>query len=199
MACCDLGVAASIRLHRGDPAARRDLDEVEYHAERIGDRTVGPLVLARSLDREQAAHPAEALAILMAGLAKMEKEIEQNLDLFADAVRLATSVGDDACAAAVAQRAEPIAQTSTVPHRVAVAPALPRPAQPRSTVRCWTPPSTTVPPADRYPVPRPWRRRGRTSPRRASAHPPGPTSPKPSLSTHSLPPIATFNACEPSP
>ncbi len=52
-ACCDLGVAAAIRFHRGDVVtARRHLAAADSHAERIGNRMIGPLALARSLDRE---------------------------------------------------------------------------------------------------------------------------------------------------
>ena len=60
------------------------------HLARLGDdRIVGSLTLARSLEREQADAPAEALAVLVDGLAKCEEEIEQTTDLLADAVRLA--------------------------------------------------------------------------------------------------------------
>ena len=55
-ACCDLGIAAVICFHRGEVAeARRHLAAAAPHAERVGNRVIGPLALARSLDREQGA------------------------------------------------------------------------------------------------------------------------------------------------
>src|SRR5690242_9668217 len=53
-ACCDLGIAAIICFHRGETGeARQHLAAAAPHAERIGHRLIGPLSLARSLDREQ--------------------------------------------------------------------------------------------------------------------------------------------------
>ena len=52
MACCDHGIAAVICFHRGDiSAARRHLAAAAPHAERIGNRVVGTLALARSQPR----------------------------------------------------------------------------------------------------------------------------------------------------
>ena len=54
VACCNLGIAAVISFHRGETdAARRHLAAAGPHAERLGHRLIGPLALARSLDREQ--------------------------------------------------------------------------------------------------------------------------------------------------
>ena len=54
-ACCDLGIAALVCFHRGDLAtARRHLRTAVPHAKRIGNRVVGPLALARSMDCEHA-------------------------------------------------------------------------------------------------------------------------------------------------
>ena len=64
-ACCELGIAAVISFHRGETgAARRHLDAAAPHAKRIGHRLVGPLALARSLDREHDGALSEALAAL---------------------------------------------------------------------------------------------------------------------------------------
>src|ERR1700735_582426 len=54
-ACCDLGIVAVICFHRGDiGAARGHLAAAIAHAERVGNRVIPPLALARSLDREHA-------------------------------------------------------------------------------------------------------------------------------------------------
>lgn len=121
--CSDHGVAATIQLHRGNPAARRHLADAEEYAARLGGaRIIGSLTLARSLDREQAEAPAEALAVLMDGLADDVEETEESADLLADAARLAVTIGDTATARAVVNRAEELAVDSRVPHRLAVAP-----------------------------------------------------------------------------
>ena len=50
-ACCDHGVAAVISFHRGDTGAAQDhLAAAAPHAKQIGNRVVGALTLARSLD-----------------------------------------------------------------------------------------------------------------------------------------------------
>jgi DNA-binding CsgD family transcriptional regulator len=120
--CMDHGVAATIRLHRGDGAARQHLAEAQRYAARMGDRVVGTLALAQSLEREQADAPEEALAVLMGGLADTSEEIEETADLLADAVRLAMSVGDESAARTAVSRAEQVAESSDVPHHRAVAP-----------------------------------------------------------------------------
>ena len=54
-ACSDLGIAAVICFHRGDLAAARDyLAAAEAHVRQLGNRVLGPLALARSLDHEHA-------------------------------------------------------------------------------------------------------------------------------------------------
>jgi DNA-binding CsgD family transcriptional regulator len=118
--CNDHGVAAVIRLHRGDPAAAQDLVDAQVYATRLGERLVGPLMVARSLDREQADAPAEALAILVDALARCTEEVEQSSDLLADAVRLAVQVGDIDRAHALVERAEEGAGRSEIHHRRAV-------------------------------------------------------------------------------
>jgi DNA-binding CsgD family transcriptional regulator/tetratricopeptide (TPR) repeat protein len=115
--CSDHGAMATIRLHRGDPAAAQHLLDAQASADRLGDRLVGSLTLARSLEREQADAPAEALAILADGLSRCVEEIEQTTDLLADAVRLALVVGDTDLARDLVGRAETLAGTSQVHHR----------------------------------------------------------------------------------
>jgi DNA-binding CsgD family transcriptional regulator/tetratricopeptide (TPR) repeat protein len=119
-ACCELGIAAVICFHRGDAlAARRHLAAAAPHAERIGNRLIGPLALARSLSQEQDGALPEALAALtdvFDGNAEELKEIE---DLLADAIRLATETGDLSTAQALADHAAGLAAGSKIPHRQA--------------------------------------------------------------------------------
>ena len=119
--CLDLGIAATIRLHRADPTAARHLAEAEEHAALLGGLVIGALALARSLEREQAGSPKQALAVLTDGLAESE-EIEEVAALLAEAVRLAVETRDHTTAGMLVQRAESIAGDSDVPHRKAVAP-----------------------------------------------------------------------------
>jgi DNA-binding CsgD family transcriptional regulator len=117
-ACCDLGVAAVIRFHRGEVgAAHRDLAAAIPHAERLGNRVIPPLALARSLDREHAGALPEALAMLTAGFADNSEELEEIENLLADAVRLAASVGDVVTAKALAGHAAALAAESETPRR----------------------------------------------------------------------------------
>ena len=119
-ACCDLGIAAVICFHRGEIiGARRHLAAAVPHAKRIGNRVVGPLALARSLDREHADALPEALAVLTAGLTDNTEELEEIEDLFADGVRLATKIGDLGTAKALAAHAAALAADSEIPHRQA--------------------------------------------------------------------------------
>jgi DNA-binding CsgD family transcriptional regulator/tetratricopeptide (TPR) repeat protein len=119
-ACCDRGIAAVICFHRGDiTAARRHLTAAAQHAERIGNRVIGPLALARSLDCELANALPEALAVLTAGFADSPEELDEIEDLLADAVRLATKTGDLGTAQALAGHAAALAAESETPHRQA--------------------------------------------------------------------------------
>ncbi len=119
-ACCDLGIAAVICFHRGEiAAARRHLAAAVPHAKRIGNRLIGPLALARSLDREQDGALPEALAALTAGFDGNTEELEEIEDLLADAVRLATKTGDLGTAQALAGHAAALAAESEIPHRQA--------------------------------------------------------------------------------
>ena len=119
-ACSDHGIAAVICFHRGEiTAARGHLEAAVPHATRIGNRVVGPLALARSLDFEQAGALPEALAVLTAGFADNKEELDEIENLFADAVRLATTTGDLSTAKALADHAAALAAESDIPHRQA--------------------------------------------------------------------------------
>jgi tetratricopeptide (TPR) repeat protein len=118
-ACCDLGIAAVISFHRGEVAAARGyLAAADPYARRLGRRPVGPLALARSLDREQDGALPEARAALTDAFDGNE-EIEEIEDLLADAVRLAVGTGDQASAQALAGHADALAAGSRIPHRLA--------------------------------------------------------------------------------
>jgi DNA-binding CsgD family transcriptional regulator/tetratricopeptide (TPR) repeat protein len=118
--CNDLGIAAVICFHRGEiEKARRHLAAAVPHAMRIGNRAVGPLALARSLDCEHAGALPEALTVLTAGFAGKTEELEEIDDLLADAVRLATKTGDLGTARALADHATALAAESAIPHRQA--------------------------------------------------------------------------------
>jgi DNA-binding CsgD family transcriptional regulator len=119
-ACGDLGTAAVICLHRGEiAAARRYLAAAVPQAERTGNRVIGPLALARSLDRELAGALPEALAVLTAGIAGNAEELDEIEELLADAVRLATTIGDLDTAQTLAGQADALAADSEIPHRQA--------------------------------------------------------------------------------
>jgi DNA-binding CsgD family transcriptional regulator len=119
VACCDHGVAAAISIHRGDmSAARHHLASAVPHAERIGNRVVGTLALARSEAFEQEGALTDALGVLT-GFTDDAEEVDQVEDLLADSVRLATKVGDTAAARTLADRAAALASDSEIPHRQA--------------------------------------------------------------------------------
>ncbi|HUZ23771.1 MAG TPA: AAA family ATPase [Streptosporangiaceae bacterium] len=119
-ACNDLGIAAVIGFHRGEiTAARRHLAAAVPHAQRIGNRVIASLALARSLDSEQDDALPEALAVLTAGFSDNTEELEEVEDLLADAVRLATKIGDLDTARALAGHAAALAAESQIPHRQA--------------------------------------------------------------------------------
>jgi hypothetical protein len=119
-ACCDLGVAAAICFHRGDQAtARRHLAAAAPHAQRTGAQVISPLAIARSLDREHADSPAQALAVLTAEFAGNAEVVDELESLLADAVRLATTTGDLGIAEALTAQATDLATGSRIPHRKA--------------------------------------------------------------------------------
>jgi tetratricopeptide (TPR) repeat protein len=119
-ACSELGIAAVIGFHRGQSdTARQHLAAAEPHAERIGNRPISQLALARSLDCEQADALAEALATLTAGFAGGTEDLGEIEHLLPDAVRLATQIGDLHTARTLAGYATTLAAESEVPHRQA--------------------------------------------------------------------------------
>ena len=119
-ACNDLGIAAVICFHRGEiAAARRRLAAAVPHAKRAGNRVIGPLALARSLDCEQDDALPEALGVLTAGFADSTEELEESEDLLPDAVRLAMTIGDLDTAKDLAGHAAALAAESQIPHRQA--------------------------------------------------------------------------------
>jgi tetratricopeptide (TPR) repeat protein len=121
-ACCDLGIAAVIYLHRGErDAALGHLAAAAPHAARIGSRLVPPLVLARSLALETIGELPQALAKLTPWLNGNTEESGQAEDLLADAVRLAVRVENDDLARSLAKLAGELAIQSEIPRRQATA------------------------------------------------------------------------------
>jgi DNA-binding CsgD family transcriptional regulator len=117
--CCDRGVAATIRLHRGDPLARESLARGRECAA-DSKRVSGALTLATCLELEQADRPGEALAALHDGLNALSAEVDEAIVLFPDAVRLAVRLGDGVAARTLVEQAEEAAAASDVPHRQAI-------------------------------------------------------------------------------
>ena len=119
-ACCELGIAAVIGFHRGETdTARRHLAAAVPHAERLVNRSISELALARSLDYEQADTLPEALAALTAGFAISAEDLGEIEDLLPDAVRLATQTGDLTTAQVLAGHATTLSAELDVPHRQA--------------------------------------------------------------------------------
>ena len=118
--CGELGIAAVICFHRGEVTlARRHLATADPHAQRLGNRVIAPLALARSLDFEHDGALPEALAVLTAGFCDHMEELDEVEDLLADAVRLAAMTGDLDTARALAGHAAAVAAESEIPHRQA--------------------------------------------------------------------------------
>jgi DNA-binding CsgD family transcriptional regulator/tetratricopeptide (TPR) repeat protein len=116
--CCELGIAAVISFHRGDIGeARRHLETAAPHAKRLGQRPVGFLALARSLEYEQEDRLPEALAALTAGFGSGTEDLEEMENLFADAVRLAIKTADLSTARVLAEHAAALAADSETPRR----------------------------------------------------------------------------------
>jgi DNA-binding CsgD family transcriptional regulator/tetratricopeptide (TPR) repeat protein len=119
--CNELGIAAVVGFHQGQiDAARNHLAAAVPHAKQIGHRLIGPLALARSLDREHDGVLAEALAALTAGFdGSSTEDLEEIEDSLPDALRLAVATGDLDTARSVAERAAALAAESEIPHRLA--------------------------------------------------------------------------------
>ena len=119
-ACDELGILAVISFHRSEPqAARAHLAASEPHARRIGQRSIPPLILARSLDREQAGDLPGALAVLAAAFDGNPDDLGEIEELLGDGVRLAVMTEDKATAQTLTGQAGTLAEGSQVPHRQA--------------------------------------------------------------------------------
>jgi DNA-binding NarL/FixJ family response regulator len=99
--------------------ARRHLSAATRYAQRIGNRLVAPLALARSLDHEAAGDMRSALATLTAGFTGNAEELDEIEELVADAVRFSCAIGDLATAETLTGHAEALAAGSDIPHRQA--------------------------------------------------------------------------------
>ena len=171
VACCDHGIAAVISFHRGDTgAAQQHLAAAAPHAKQIGNRVVGALTLARSLDAEQAGDLTRALDSLTAGLENEAEELDEIEDLLADAVRLAIKLGNTARRGhwPIARRRWPAIRRYRTGRRARC-----------SAAACWTampgccsrPRTGTGTRAGRWKARRRWRRRPRSSWSATSAGP----------------------------
>jgi DNA-binding CsgD family transcriptional regulator len=119
-ACGELGITALISFHRNEPmTARTQLAGTEPHAERMRQRLISPLLLARSLEREQAGSLSDALAALTAAFDGDPGDLAEIEDLLGDAVRLSVKTGDKATAQSLAGQAAMLAEGSKIPHRQA--------------------------------------------------------------------------------
>ncbi len=119
-ACGELGASAVISFHRNDPhTARQQLAAAEPYAQRAGQRATPPLVLARSLDREQASDIPEALGVLRGAFDANADDLGEIEDLLGDAVRLALKTGDKETAKTLTEQAAALAEGSEIPHRQA--------------------------------------------------------------------------------
>ena len=157
-ACGEFGTLAVISFHRNQPGSRADLAAAESHAEQFGHRLMPPLLLARSLDREQAGASADALAVLTAALDTNPDDIGETEELLEDAVRLAVKTGDKTTAQTLTGRVTTLVDGSQIPHQQANA-LYCRGLVDRDTPCCSRPRSGTRTPGGRSPGPGRWRRR----------------------------------------
>jgi ATP/maltotriose-dependent transcriptional regulator MalT len=119
-ACCELAIAAEIGYHRNEPAtARSHLASAQAYAQRLGRRIVSGLLLAQSLDREEAGRLNDALAVLVTALDSDADDMGETEDLLADAVRLALKTGEASTAQRLAERAAVLAEETEIPHQQA--------------------------------------------------------------------------------
>jgi DNA-binding CsgD family transcriptional regulator len=120
VACDELGITAVISFHRNESAAARShLAASEPHARRIGQRSIPPLILARSLDREQAGDMPGALALLTAAFDGNTDDLEDIEELLGDGVRLAVMTGNKETAETLTKQAGILAEGSPIPNRQA--------------------------------------------------------------------------------
>ena len=119
-ACIDLGISAVIGFHRNHPdVARRRLSAADPHMQLIGHRPLPPLLLAQSLDREQAHSTGDALDVLTAAFDDNPDDLGEIEDLFMDWVRLAVTTGNKATAQILTDQAVVLAEGSQIPQRQA--------------------------------------------------------------------------------
>jgi DNA-binding CsgD family transcriptional regulator len=119
-ACCDLGIAAEISLHRNDTAAARHyLAGATQHAQGTGQRPVPQFTRAQSLEREQAGALGEALAVLTAAFDLVADDLGEVEELLSEAARLAVKIGDKATTQAITAKAATLAEGSEIPSRQA--------------------------------------------------------------------------------
>jgi len=116
----ELGITATIKFHRNEPAVGRGhLLSADEYSSRVGQQSIPPLILARSLDHEQAGDLRGALGVLTAAFDSNPDDLGSIEDLFMDAVRLALRTGDKAVAQTLAGQAAALADGSQIPHRQA--------------------------------------------------------------------------------
>ena len=178
-ACCDLGIAAAVCFHRGETGvARQYLVAAAPYARLIGRRVIGPLALARSLDREQDGALPEALAVLTDVFSGDTEELGEIEDLLADAVRLALKAGDLATARGFVTRPPPSppGRKSRTGRRTRCTVAACSTTTPSG---CWRRPNATPTSAGRWRRRRRWRRPPGNPPTPAAVTRPGPRSPVP--------------------
>jgi DNA-binding CsgD family transcriptional regulator/tetratricopeptide (TPR) repeat protein len=119
-ACDDLGISALISFHRNEPTtARIQLAATEPHALRLGPRSIPPLILSRSLDREQDGDLSGALAVLRAAFDGNLDDLGATEEVLGDCVRLAVATGDKVIAETLTGQASALAHGSQIPHRQA--------------------------------------------------------------------------------
>jgi ATP/maltotriose-dependent transcriptional regulator MalT len=119
-ACCDLGVAALVHLHRGElDKAREHLEAAGTAESLLGGRVVRSLALARAQQHEIAGEPEAALEGLMTALTSSAEELEEIEGLLPDAVRIALELGRSRTAEDVTDHVERIAKEAETPHYAA--------------------------------------------------------------------------------
>jgi DNA-binding CsgD family transcriptional regulator len=120
-ACCELSIAAEIAFHRNETTtARQFLANANAHRQQIGQLPIPPLLLAQSLDREEAGALDDALEILTTAVGG-NPDVGEFEDLLGDAIRLALKTGDKATARTIAGQAGTLAEGTEIPHRQASA------------------------------------------------------------------------------
>jgi tetratricopeptide (TPR) repeat protein len=117
--CCIRGIAAVVELHRGNTRAMAHISDADAYSRSLNGRPPAFLMLARSLEREQAHEPVQALAILTEQFTA--EETDATAGLLADAVRLAAAIDDRCAARRLVDQAEALAPASAAPYRHAIA------------------------------------------------------------------------------